>query len=123
MENRFLDIHKVVSEMTIETEKNIRELSTWQALTLAILAGIFITFGALFSVLISAGVETVGIALLLQGFGFSVGHGEAWEHPFISVYEPFTSIEGKSISSIKSFADENENREFAGSAHYALIGA
>ncbi len=41
-------------------------------------------------------------------------HGEAWEHPFISVFEPFTSVEGKSISSIQSFDDENENKEFAG---------
>jgi hypothetical protein len=41
-------------------------------------------------------------------------HGEAWEHPFISVYEPFTSDEGKSIESIKGFDDENGNKDFAG---------
>ncbi|WP_020526232.1 hypothetical protein [Flexithrix dorotheae] len=41
-------------------------------------------------------------------------HGEAWEHPFISVYEPFTSGEGKSISSINSFEDENGHKAFAG---------
>ena len=41
-------------------------------------------------------------------------HGEAWEHPFISVYEPFTSAEGKSIASINGFDDENGNKEFAG---------
>ena len=41
-------------------------------------------------------------------------HGEAWEHPFVSVYEPFTSEKGKSISSIKSFDDENGSKEFAG---------
>lgn len=41
-------------------------------------------------------------------------HGEAWEHPFVSVYEPFTSTEGKRISSITAFADENGNKEFAG---------
>jgi hypothetical protein len=41
-------------------------------------------------------------------------HGEAWEHPFISVYEPFTSEEGKSIESIKGFDDENGNKDFAG---------
>ncbi|MCG1037430.1 hypothetical protein [Polaribacter sargassicola] len=41
-------------------------------------------------------------------------HGEAWEHPFVSVYEPFTSTEGKSIKSIKSFEDENNNKEFVG---------
>jgi formate/nitrite transporter FocA (FNT family) len=37
------------------------------------LAGAFITFGALFSVLLSTGVKTTGLKLLLQGFGFSVG--------------------------------------------------
>ncbi|MDO5971777.1 heparinase II/III family protein [Flavivirga aquimarina] len=41
-------------------------------------------------------------------------HGEAWEHPFISVYEPYTSKEGKSISSIVGFDDENGNKDFAG---------
>ena len=41
-------------------------------------------------------------------------HGEAWEHPFVSIYEPFTSAEGKSISSINGFDDENGNQEFAG---------
>ncbi|MEO9513478.1 MAG: six-hairpin glycosidase [Flavobacteriaceae bacterium] len=41
-------------------------------------------------------------------------HGEAWEHPFISVYEPFTSSEGKSISSIEGFDDDNGNKAFAG---------
>lgn len=41
-------------------------------------------------------------------------HGEAWEHPFISVYEPFTSEEGKSIKSIEGFDDENGNKDFAG---------
>lgn len=41
-------------------------------------------------------------------------HGEAWEHPFVSVYEPFTSAEGKSISSINGFDDENGNQAFAG---------
>lgn len=41
-------------------------------------------------------------------------HGEAWEHPFISVYEPFTSEVGKSIVSITGFEDENGSKEFAG---------
>jgi hypothetical protein len=40
--------------------------------------------------------------------------GEAWEHPFVSVYEPFTSIEGKSILSINGFDDENGGKEFVG---------
>ncbi len=41
-------------------------------------------------------------------------HGEAWEHPFISVYEPYTSAEGKSIVSIEGFEDENGSKDFAG---------
>lgn len=41
-------------------------------------------------------------------------HGEAWEHPFVSIYEPFTSSEGKSIKEIKSFEDENGSSEFVG---------
>ncbi len=41
-------------------------------------------------------------------------HGEAWEHPFVSVYEPYTSEEGKSIAAINGFEDENENKEFVG---------
>ncbi|MDE3740987.1 six-hairpin glycosidase [Maribacter polysaccharolyticus] len=41
-------------------------------------------------------------------------HGEAWEHPFASVYEPFTASEGKSIASIKSFDDENGSSDFVG---------
>lgn len=41
-------------------------------------------------------------------------HGAAWEHPFVSVYEPYTSAEGKSIEKISSFDDENGNKEFVG---------
>lgn len=41
-------------------------------------------------------------------------HGEAWNHPFASVYEPFTSSEDKSIASISSFEDENESKDFVG---------
>jgi formate/nitrite transporter len=73
MENRFLDINNVVKEMSRETWQNLQGFTFLKALILSIMAGAFITFGALFSVLISAGVETTGVALLLQGFGFSVG--------------------------------------------------
>ncbi|MEX0996858.1 MAG: formate/nitrite transporter family protein [Flavobacteriaceae bacterium] len=73
MENRFLDVHKVVGEMSRETWKNLKEISTLKALILSVLGGSFITFGAWFSVLLSTGVESTGTALLLQGLGFSVG--------------------------------------------------
>ena len=73
MDNRFLDVHKVVHEMSRETWKNLKGYTFLKALVLSIMGGAFITYGALFSVLISAGVQITGIALLLQGFGFSVG--------------------------------------------------
>ena len=41
-------------------------------------------------------------------------HGEAWEHPFVSVYEPFTSSKGKSIEKISSFEDQNNSKGFVG---------
>ncbi|MCM4156941.1 hypothetical protein DHD80_13105 [Gramella sp. AN32] len=41
-------------------------------------------------------------------------HGAAWERPFVSVYEPFTSGKGKSIEKISGFKDENGNKEFVG---------
>lgn len=40
--------------------------------------------------------------------------GEAWEHPFVSIYEPFTSTEGKIITNIQGFDDENASKEFVG---------
>ncbi|WP_432410837.1 formate/nitrite transporter family protein [Rasiella sp. SM2506] len=73
MKNQFLDIGKVADEMFKETKNNIEQLSIFRIFVLSVLAGAFITFGALFSILISAGVETLGTKLLLQGFGFSVG--------------------------------------------------
>lgn len=59
--------------MSRETWRNLKGYTFFKALILSIMGGAFITFGALFSILISAGVETTGINLLLQGFGFSVG--------------------------------------------------
>ena len=41
-------------------------------------------------------------------------HGAAWEKPFVSVFEPFTSSSGKSIKKISSFEDEQGNLEFIG---------
>jgi formate/nitrite transporter len=44
------------------------------ALISAALAGAFVTFGALLSVLLSAGVQTEGVTLLIQGLAFAVGY-------------------------------------------------
>ena len=44
-----------------------------QVLVLAVAGGVFVTLGALFSLLLSTGVTSYGPKLLLQGLGFSVG--------------------------------------------------
>lgn len=72
-ENRFLDVEHVVGEITRETTDHIQRYTIGKIFVLAMLAGAFITFGALFSVLLSTGVKTLGLKFLLQGFGFSVG--------------------------------------------------
>jgi len=72
-QNRFLDVEHVVGEITRETTDHIKHYTTGKIFVLALLAGAFITFGALFSVLLSTGVKTMGLKFLLQGFGFSVG--------------------------------------------------
>ncbi|WFO15940.1 hypothetical protein M601_019920 [Cellulophaga baltica 4] len=41
-------------------------------------------------------------------------HGEAWNKPFASVYEPFTSSEGKSVATISGFEDEHGSTDFVG---------
>ncbi|MFV0537920.1 MAG: hypothetical protein ACK5M3_11170 [Dysgonomonas sp.] len=41
-------------------------------------------------------------------------HGEAWEHPFVSVFEPTTEKEGRSIESIQPFEVENTSPDFVG---------
>ena len=35
-------------------------------------------------------------------------HGQAWDHPFVSVFEPTTEKEGRSIESITSFEPDNK---------------
>ena len=44
-----------------------------QTLVLALTGGMFVTMGALFSLLLSDGIEARGAQLLLQGLGFSTG--------------------------------------------------
>jgi hypothetical protein len=41
-------------------------------------------------------------------------NGEAWNRPFVSIYEPTTEKEGKSISSITSFTPNNASDDFVG---------
>ncbi|MCP3031795.1 formate/nitrite transporter family protein [Halobacillus sp. A1] len=55
---------------------------------LALTAGSFMTFGAIFSILIAEGVETQGLFHLLSGFGFAAGYAMV----FISGAILFTEI-------------------------------
>jgi len=41
-------------------------------------------------------------------------HGEAWIRPFVSIFEPSTEKEGRSISDIRSFEPEGVSEEFVG---------
>jgi len=41
-------------------------------------------------------------------------HGEAWNQPFVSVFEPTIEKEGRSIQSIESFMPENASSDFVG---------
>jgi formate/nitrite transporter len=50
------------------------DLPVGRAAVSALLAGAFVTFGALLSILVPAGTETEGLKLLLQGLAFAVGY-------------------------------------------------
>ncbi|WP_257666297.1 hypothetical protein [Parapedobacter tibetensis] len=41
-------------------------------------------------------------------------HGEAWNHPFVSIFEPTTEAEGSSIARIESFAPTGAAEDFVG---------
>lgn len=41
-------------------------------------------------------------------------HGEAWKHPFVSVFESFTSDKRKSVLSIEGFEDTERTDDFVG---------
>lgn len=41
-------------------------------------------------------------------------HGEAWNRPFVSIFEPATEEEGRSIKSIQSFEVKNVSPDFVG---------
>lgn len=63
----------VLFEMAEAGARRSMGLRVPQILTLSVLAGGFITVGALFSTLIAAGAENEGVKRLLEGFGFSAG--------------------------------------------------
>jgi len=51
----------------------LQRLDVARVLVLAVLAGTFVTSGALFSVLLATGASSEGTVRLLEGFGFSAG--------------------------------------------------
>lgn len=71
--NQFLAPELVMAEMAEIGARRAMERTPAEVLVLSILAGGFITIGALFSTLIATGTTNEGIKRLLEGFGFSVG--------------------------------------------------
>ena len=50
-----------------------QEISSLKIILFSIIGGAFITFGALFSIMLTAQIETLGYVRLLEGFGYSAG--------------------------------------------------
>lgn len=71
--HQYLSSEHVIEELYHFGSKRLEQLSVAQTLVLGIMAGGFITMGALFSVLLADGVETEGLKRLMQGLGFSAG--------------------------------------------------
>lgn len=71
-QRQHLAAYEVLPAMQHETDFFLSR-SPSQIIVLAIVGGVFITLGALFSLLLSTGVTAYGPKLLLQGLGFSVG--------------------------------------------------
>ena len=67
-----LAAYEVLPAMKREAEYFLTR-STRQILVLALAGGMFVTLGALFSLLLSDGFSAPGAVLLMQGLGFSTG--------------------------------------------------
>lgn len=70
---QFLAPDRVMTEMAEVGAARAMQRSPAEVLVLSMLAGGFITLGALFSVLVASGTTNEGLIRLLEGFGFSVG--------------------------------------------------
>jgi formate transporter len=70
---QYLAAEHVVAEMADHGVRRLRTLSSAQILVLAMMAGAFVTVGALFSVLLAVGIHTPGVERLTEGLGFSAG--------------------------------------------------
>jgi formate transporter len=71
--NQFLAPELVMTEMAEVGAKRAVGRTPVEVIILSVMAGGFITIGALFSTLIATGAENEGTKRLLEGFGFSVG--------------------------------------------------
>lgn len=71
--NQYIAPEDVLIEMAEAGAERACSLRPGQVLILSMIAGGFITIGALFSTLIATGTENEGAKRLLEGFGFSVG--------------------------------------------------
>jgi formate transporter len=70
---QYLSAEHVVAEMADHGTQRLQRLSVIQILVLAMLAGGFVTVGALFSVLLATGIGSPGSQRLVEGLGFSAG--------------------------------------------------
>lgn len=68
-----LDVRQALEAMAMSSRRRLLDAPIFNVGVLAIYAGALIAAGALFSVLLSAGVETQGPRRLLEGLGFSAG--------------------------------------------------
>lgn len=64
---------RIMAVMAAEGGELLRHLNPMRVFALAVLAGGFITVGALFSVLLATGSTNEGVIRLLEGLGFSAG--------------------------------------------------
>jgi formate/nitrite transporter len=69
----YLKAGYVSEQLSAEGQEHLHQ-SLGRSLVSAVLAGAFVTFGALLSVLLSAGVQPEGVTLLIQGLAFAVGY-------------------------------------------------
>ncbi len=70
---RYIPAHHVLAEMASFGHTRLTDLTSARVLVLAMLAGGFITAGALLSVILGAGIQPSGIRLLVEGLAFGTG--------------------------------------------------
>jgi formate transporter len=71
--NQFMAPELVLTEMALVGAERACRRSVFEVVVLSMMAGAFITIGALFSTLIAVGTSNEGVQRLLEGVGFSAG--------------------------------------------------